>query len=108
MKGSEIVTNQCCLGVLNQPWSVWEFKFTLFHAAITCWCPLFLQSSLAETLDSSGSLDAQRTDMIYTIEDVPPWYLCIFLGLQVHPRTEMVFSSKLVEDFLSSSLCLCV
>uniref|UniRef100_A0A8C9FC83 Uncharacterized protein n=1 Tax=Pavo cristatus TaxID=9049 RepID=A0A8C9FC83_PAVCR len=52
--------------------------------------------SLAETLDSTGSLDAQRTDMIYTIEDVPPWYLCIFLGLQVCSKAAILFSALCV------------
>ncbi|OPJ86889.1 solute carrier family 23 member 2 isoform A [Patagioenas fasciata monilis] len=61
------------------------------------------KSSLAETLDSSGSLDAQRTDMIYTIEDVPPWYLCIFLGLQ-HYLT--CFSGTIAVPFLlADAMC---
>ncbi|KAF3851272.1 hypothetical protein F7725_013044 [Dissostichus mawsoni] len=40
------------------------------------------KSSMSETLDSTDSVDARRMDMIYTIEDTPPWYLCVFLGLQ--------------------------
>uniref|UniRef100_A0A8C0QSE5 Solute carrier family 23 member 2 n=1 Tax=Chelonoidis abingdonii TaxID=106734 RepID=A0A8C0QSE5_CHEAB len=61
------------------------------------------KSSLAETLDSSGSLDAQRADMIYTIEDVPPWYLCIFLGLQ-HYLT--CFSGTIAVPFLlADAMC---
>ncbi|ETE68111.1 Solute carrier family 23 member 2 [Ophiophagus hannah] len=61
------------------------------------------KSSLAETLDSSGSSDAQRTDMIYTIEDVPPWYLCIFLGLQ-HYLT--CFSGTIAVPFLlADAMC---
>lgn len=39
---------------------------------------------MSDTLDSRDSADARRVDMIYTIEDTPPWYLCVFLGLQVN------------------------
>ncbi|XP_069622683.1 solute carrier family 23 member 2 [Ranitomeya imitator] len=61
------------------------------------------KSSLAETLDSSGSLDRQRMDMIYTVEDVPPWYLCIFLGLQ-HYLT--CFSGTVAVPFLlAEAMC---
>lgn len=46
-----------------------------------------LQYSMSDTLDSRNSADARRVDMIYTIEDTPPWYLCVFLGLQVILQT---------------------
>ncbi|CAJ0964586.1 unnamed protein product [Ranitomeya imitator] len=72
-----------------------------FSAA--CAHSLILKSSLAETLDSSGSLDRQRMDMIYTVEDVPPWYLCIFLGLQ-HYLT--CFSGTVAVPFLlAEAMC---
>ncbi|XP_067879130.1 solute carrier family 23 member 2-like isoform X2 [Heterodontus francisci] len=53
--------------------------------------------SLSEASEASGTNDAQRMDMIYTIEDVPPWYLCIFLGLQ-HYLT--CFSGTIAVPFL--------
>ncbi|XP_023801700.1 solute carrier family 23 member 2-like [Cyanistes caeruleus] len=41
--------------------------------------------------------------MIYTIEDVPPWYLCIFLGLQ-HYLT--CFSGTIAVPFLlADAMC---
>ncbi|KFO27703.1 Solute carrier family 23 member 2 [Fukomys damarensis] len=61
------------------------------------------KSSLAETLDSTGSLDPQRSHMIYTIEDVPPCHLCIFLGLQ-HCLT--CFSGTIAVLFLlADAIC---
>ncbi|XP_075714655.1 solute carrier family 23 member 2 [Rhinoderma darwinii] len=61
------------------------------------------KSSLAETMDSTESLDRQRMDMIYTVEDVPPWYLCIFLGLQ-HYLT--CFSGTVAVPFLlAEAMC---
>ncbi|XP_053321184.1 solute carrier family 23 member 2 [Spea bombifrons] len=61
------------------------------------------KSSLAETLDSIGSFDRQMMDMIYTVEDVPPWYLCIFLGLQ-HYLT--CFSGTVAVPFLlAEAMC---
>lgn len=52
------------------------------------YCVSLLKSSMSETLDSTDGVDARRSDMIYTIEDTPSWYLCVFLGLQVNLQTE--------------------
>ncbi|KAG5834220.1 hypothetical protein ANANG_G00259260 [Anguilla anguilla] len=61
------------------------------------------RSSFSETVDSADDLDAQRMDMIYTIEDTPPWYLCLFLGLQ-HYLT--CFSGTIAVPFLlAEAMC---
>ncbi|XP_024908519.1 solute carrier family 23 member 2-like [Cynoglossus semilaevis] len=58
---------------------------------------------MLETLDSTDSTDARRMDMIYTIEDTPPWYLCVFLGLQ-HYLT--CFSGTIAVPFLlADAMC---
>uniref|UniRef100_A0A8C6T9Z2 Solute carrier family 23 member 2 n=1 Tax=Neogobius melanostomus TaxID=47308 RepID=A0A8C6T9Z2_9GOBI len=60
-------------------------------------------SSMSETLDSTDSNDARKNDMIYTIEDTPPWYLCVFLGLQ-HYLT--CFSGTIAVPFLlADAMC---
>ncbi|XDV48773.1 hypothetical protein PO909_018145 [Leuciscus waleckii] len=59
--------------------------------------------SMSETVDSADSTDARRMDMIYTIEDTPPWYLCVFLGLQ-HYLT--CFSGTIAVPFLlAEAMC---
>ncbi|TNM89938.1 hypothetical protein fugu_004172 [Takifugu bimaculatus] len=61
------------------------------------------KSPMSETLDSRDSADARRVDMIYTIEDTPPWYLCVFLGLQ-HYLT--CFSGTIAVPFLlAEAMC---
>ncbi|KAK5870977.1 hypothetical protein PBY51_003881 [Eleginops maclovinus] len=61
------------------------------------------KSSMSETLDSTDSVDARRMDMLYTIEDTPPWYLCVFLGLQ-HYLT--CFSGTIAVPFLlADAMC---
>ncbi|XP_048065400.1 solute carrier family 23 member 2 isoform X1 [Megalobrama amblycephala] len=59
--------------------------------------------SMSETVDSADSIDTRRMDMIYTIEDTPPWYLCVFLGLQ-HYLT--CFSGTIAVPFLlAEAMC---
>uniref|UniRef100_A0A3B3R272 Solute carrier family 23 member 2 n=1 Tax=Paramormyrops kingsleyae TaxID=1676925 RepID=A0A3B3R272_9TELE len=54
-------------------------------------------------VESTDSADARRLDMIYTIEDTPPWYLCVFLGLQ-HYLT--CFSGTIAVPFLlAEAMC---
>uniref|UniRef100_A0A8C1NU68 Solute carrier family 23 member 2 n=1 Tax=Cyprinus carpio TaxID=7962 RepID=A0A8C1NU68_CYPCA len=55
-------------------------------------------------MKASGSLTLPvRMDMIYTIEDTPPWYLCVFLGLQ-HYLT--CFSGTIAVPFLlAEAMC---
>uniref|UniRef100_A0A8D0ECU6 Solute carrier family 23 member 1 n=1 Tax=Salvator merianae TaxID=96440 RepID=A0A8D0ECU6_SALMN len=51
----------------------------------------------------SASHEQKNFDMIYTIEDSPPWYLCILLGFQ-HYLT--CFSGTIAVPFLlAESLC---
>uniref|UniRef100_A0A4W4FKH3 Solute carrier family 23 member 2 n=1 Tax=Electrophorus electricus TaxID=8005 RepID=A0A4W4FKH3_ELEEL len=55
------------------------------------------------TVDSAERVDARRMEMIYTIEDTPPWYLCVFLGLQ-HYLT--CFSGTIAVPFLlAEAMC---
>uniref|UniRef100_A0A8D3D6Y5 Solute carrier family 23 member 1 n=1 Tax=Scophthalmus maximus TaxID=52904 RepID=A0A8D3D6Y5_SCOMX len=61
--------------------------------------------TMAEDRKIKEPVEAKRaeSDMIYTIEDVPPWYLCILLGLQ-HYLT--CFSGTVAVPFLlAEAMC---
>nr|XP_048298400.1 solute carrier family 23 member 1 isoform X3 [Myodes glareolus] len=63
-----------------------------------------LASAEASTRDRKTSLPMEpKLDMLYKIEDVPPWYLCILLGFQ-HYLT--CFSGTIAVPFLlAEALC---
>jgi len=42
-----------------------------------------LSANVTEAVEKTGSAKASSDQMTYTINDVPPWYLCIALGFQV-------------------------
>ncbi|KAL4659793.1 solute carrier family 23 member 1 [Arapaima gigas] len=59
--------------------------------------------SSSEEAESSADEQPEGFDMIYRIEDVPPWYLCILLGLQ-HYLT--CFSGTIAVPFLlADAMC---
>uniref|UniRef100_A0A8B9CUR9 Solute carrier family 23 member 1 n=1 Tax=Anser brachyrhynchus TaxID=132585 RepID=A0A8B9CUR9_9AVES len=63
-------------------------------------CPPVLQGP---AVDAAPPPARQQFDMLYKIEDVPPWYLCILLGFQ-HYLT--CFSGTIAVPFLlAESLC---
>ncbi|XP_055518172.1 solute carrier family 23 member 2 [Leucoraja erinacea] len=61
------------------------------------------KASLTDASSSKECPEPRQMDMIYSIEDVPPWYLCIFLGLQ-HYLT--CFSGTIAVPFLlAEAMC---
>jgi hypothetical protein len=42
-----------------------------------------VENGNASTIKSNEKKQQEESDVKYGIDDVPPWYLCILMGLQV-------------------------
>ena len=47
--------------------------------------PVDAGEEVVETGDSNLQ-PGEKNELLYGVDDVPPWYLCIFLGFQVSNR----------------------
>uniref|UniRef100_A0A452J3K9 Uncharacterized protein n=1 Tax=Gopherus agassizii TaxID=38772 RepID=A0A452J3K9_9SAUR len=100
------------LGARTKSWGSKEIRSHLISVKLLsltanlCSLPLLLLKSsfLHFQRQATGTgRDQKEFDMIYKIEDVPPWYLCILLGFQ-HYLT--CFSGTIAVPFLlAESLC---
>ena len=41
-----------------------------------------VENGVDETSDETKEKSNRKSDLIYSVEDIPPWYMCILLGFQ--------------------------
>ena len=63
-----------------------------------------MDSVRVEVAGNGSRRSAKKRDMLYTVGESPPWYLCLLLGFQVHHLVtvlteEIHIYSKIIIDF---------